>query len=346
MKNDDIVASVRTELLERYKKLEQKSDILKAPELKDLFARIPTLEPRERAAFGQAINALSMELKAMVAAESGDEKELEPIDVTAPFDTNATRPELLPSDHGTIHPLSQEIAKLSDIFNRMGFTIEESREIDDQYHMFETLNFPAGHPARDDYDTFMTVEKDADGHPWIAPAHTSTMQNRVLKKYRQNLENGEAIAAVVPDRVFRNEDLDARHEHTFYQLEGVYVSKDVHAGMLVATLQKFLEEYYGRKLEVRVNPYYFPFTEPSFEFSLSCPFCNREGCKVCSHEGWIELLGCGMIHPNVLKAADIDPTVYTGFAWGVGVDRLVMMKNGIEDVRHFHSAKLDFLRQF
>jgi phenylalanyl-tRNA synthetase alpha chain len=172
------------------------------------------------------------------------------------------------------------------------------------------------------------------------------MQNRVLKKYRQNLEKGEAIAAVVPDRVFRNEDLDARHEHTFYQLEGVYVSKDVHAGMLVATLQKFLEEYYGRALDVRVNPYYFPFTEPSFEFSLSCPFCNQKGCKVCSHEGWIELLGCGMIHPSVLKAADIDPGVYTGFAWGVGVDRLVMMKNGIEDVRHFHSAKLDFLRQF
>jgi len=346
MKNDDIVASVRAELLARYKTLEQKSDILKAPELKDLFARIPTLEPRERAAFGQAINALSVELKAMVAAESGDEQELEPIDVTAPFDVNSSRPDLLPSDQGTVHPLSQEIARLSDIFNRMGFVIEESREIDDQYHMFETLNFPAGHPARDDYDTFMTVEKDSDGHPWIAPAHTSTMQNRVLKKYRKNLEQGDAIAAVVPDRVFRNEDLDARHEHTFYQLEGVYVSKDVHAGMLVATLQKFLEEYYGRALTVRVNPYYFPFTEPSFEFSLSCPFCDQAGCKVCSHEGWIELLGCGMIHPNVLKAADIDPTVYTGFAWGVGVDRLVMMKNGIEDVRHFHSAKLDFLKQF
>lgn len=346
MKNDDIVASVRTELLERYKTLEQKSDILKAPELKDLFARIPTLEPRERAAFGQAINALSVELKAMVAAESGIEQELEPIDVTAPFDTNSARPDLLPSDQGTLHPLSQEIARLSDIFNRMGFVIEESREIDDQYHMFETLNFPPGHPARDDYDTFMTVEKDKDGHPWIAPAHTSTMQNRVLKKYRENLDNGDAIAAVVPDRVFRNEDLDARHEHTFYQLEGVYVSKDVHAGMLVATLQKFLEEYYGRSLTVRVNPYYFPFTEPSFEFSLSCPFCDQAGCKVCSHEGWIELLGCGMIHPNVLKAADIDPAIYTGFAWGVGVDRLVMMKNGIEDVRHFHSAKLDFLKQF
>jgi len=136
MKNDDIVASVRTELLAQYETLEQKSDILKAPELKELFARIPTLEPRERAAFGQAINALSVELKAMVAAESGNEKELEPIDVTAPFDTNASRPDLLPSDQGTIHPLSQEIAQLSDIFNRMGFMIEESREIDDQYHMF------------------------------------------------------------------------------------------------------------------------------------------------------------------------------------------------------------------
>ena len=174
------------------------------------------------------------------------------------------------------------------------------------------------------------------------------MQNRVLKKYYDQLKAGDAIAAIVPDRVFRNEDLDARHEHTFYQLEGVYVAKGVHAGMLIATLQKFLEEYYGKKLEVRVNPYYFPFTEPSFEFALSCPFCEQKdkACKVCSGEGWIELLGCGMIHPNVLRAADIDPEVYTGFAFGCGIDRLVMMKYGIEDVRHFESAKLDFLRQF
>ena len=272
--------------------------------------------------------------------------ELPAIDVTAPFDANYTLPGLLPREQGSKHPLMQEIERLSDIFGRMGFVIEQSREIDDQYHMFETLNFPKGHPARDDYDTFMTVETDADGEPLIAPAHTSTMQHRVLKKYRTNLEKDEAIAAVVPDRVFRNEDLDARHEHTFYQLEGVYVAKGVHAGMLVATLQKFLEEYYGKSLNVRVNPFYFPFTEPSFEFALSCPFCDQKGCSVCSHEGWIELLGCGMIHPNVLRAAGIDPTVYTGFAWGCGVDRLVMMKYAIEDVRHFHSAKLDFLRQF
>lgn len=346
MNLDELVALTRKELLERYASLEKKSDILKAPELKDLFARIPTLEPRERAGFGQAINELSLELKALVAAESADEKKLKSIDVTAPFDVNQASPVLLPSQNGTIHPLMQEIGILSDIFERMGFVIEDSREIDDQYHMFETLNFPQGHPARDDYDTFMTVEKDKDGHPLIAPAHTSTMQNRVLQKYKANLENGEAIAAVVPDRVFRNEDLDARHEHTFYQFEGIYVGKGVHAGMLIATLKSFLDEYYGKDLKVRVNPFYFPFTEPSFEFALSCPFCDGRGCHVCSNEGWIELLGCGMIHPNVLKAADIDPNIYTGFAWGGGVDRLVMMKYGIEDVRHFESAKLDFLRQF
>jgi phenylalanyl-tRNA synthetase alpha chain len=344
----DRIAQTREELLGRYDTLEHKADILKARELKDLFAMIPSLQPHERAAFGQAVNKLSVELKTKVQAESVEATTLPSIDVTAPLDSNATMPRLLPAEQGSMHPLMTEIARLSEIFGRMGFVTEQSREIDDQYHMFEALNFPLGHPARDDYDTFMTVETDPDGHPLIAPAHTSTMQNRVLKKYKPNLEAGDAIAAIVPDRVFRNEDVDARHEHTFYQVEGVYVAKDVHAGMLIATLQKFLEEYYGRKLEVRVNPFYFPFTEPSFEFALSCPFCGGEdtSCKVCSGEGWIELLGCGMIHPNVLKAADIDPNVYTGFAFGCGVDRLVMMKHAIEDVRHFHSAKLDFLRQF
>ena len=273
---------------------------------------------------------------------------LPPIDITAPMDINAPWPELLPSDRGTIHPLSREIDRISDIFNRMGFVTEESREIDDQFHMFESLNFPKGHPARDDYDTFMTEETDANGDRLIAPAHTSTMQNRVLKKYHGNLEKGEAIASIVPDRVFRNEDLDARHEHTFYQVEGVYVAKGVNVGNLIATLQEFLQEYYGKKLDVRVNPFYFPFTEPSFEFALSCPFCEGKNpdCKVCSGEGWIELLGCGMIHPNVLEAADIDPNEYTGFAFGCGIDRLVMMKYGIEDVRHFESGRLDFLEQF
>jgi phenylalanyl-tRNA synthetase alpha chain len=265
------------------------------------------------------------------------------IDVTAPFDLNVPateRPRLLTADNGSVHPIMRERDHILDIFYRMGFTASESREIDDDYHMFTALNFPEGHPARDDYDTFMTEEG------LIAPAHTSTMQNRLLKKYKSDLESGKPIAIVVPDRVFRNEDLDARHEHTFHQLEGIYVDKGIHTGHLIATLKTFLSEYYQKDIEVKTQPFYFPFTEPSFEFALSCPFCDKAGCNVCSYSGWIEVLGCGMIHPNVLKEAGIDPNVYTGFAWGGGIERLVMMKYDIEDVRHFFSGKLEFLRQF
>ena len=325
-------------------------EFLRDRRLRELYEQIKSLPPVERGPFGKRINELKQAIEQAidVRLEELEKVDLKPIDVTAPMDVNSPKPELLLSEQGTIHPLSAEIERISEIFNRMGFVTEESREIDDQFHMFESLNFPKGHPARDDYDTFMTEETDSNGDRLIAPAHTSTMQNRVLMKYRDNLEKGEAIAAIVPDRVFRNEDLDARHEHTFYQVEGVYVSRRVNVGNLIATLQEFLQEYYGKKLDVRVNPFYFPFTEPSFEFALSCPFCEGKNpeCKVCSGEGWIELLGCGMIHPNVLRAAQIDPNEYTGFAFGCGIDRLVMMKYGIEDVRHFESGKLDFLEQF
>lgn len=344
------INDLKNTLLARVKSSDTPQEVLRAPEFRDLYAQIPQQAPEQRAAFGQQVNELKQAVEQAVAERKSELEQVSrpSIDITAPFDVNSLRPSLLAAEQGTTHPLTTEIRRIAEIFARMGFVIEESREIDDQYHMFETLNFPKGHPARDDYDTFMTVQTDRDGDPLIAPAHTSTMQNRTLVKYRDQLATGEAIAAVVPDRVFRNEDLDARHEHTFYQVEGIYVAKGVHAGMLIATLQSFLEEYYGKKLNVQVNPFYFPFTEPSFEFALSCPFCegNNPSCKVCSGEGWIELLGCGMIHPNVLKAADIDPNEYTGFAFGCGIDRLVMMKYAIEDVRHFESAKLDFLRQF
>ena len=341
---------VRSILVSRVSGAAEPRSVLRSTELRELYGVIATLPSEERGSFGKKVNELKQELERLVTAREAElsKVDLPPIDVTAPMDINAPRPGLLASERGTIHPLMREIDRISDIFNRMGFVTEESREIDDQFHMFESLNFPKGHPARDDYDTFMTEETDANGDRLIAPAHTSTMQNRVLKKYHGNLAKSEAIAAIVPDRVFRNEDLDARHEHTFYQVEGVYVAKGVNVGNLIATLQEFLQEYYGKKLDVRVNPFYFPFTEPSFEFALSCPFCEGKNpdCKVCSGEGWIELLGCGMIHPNVLKAADIDPNKYTGFAFGCGIDRLVMMKYGIEDVRHFESGKLDFLEQF
>lgn len=341
------IQQLTTLLLERVAQSQNPSEILRAPEFRELYARIPSLAPAERGEFGKRVNELKQVVEEAIASRQNalETIDLPPIDVTAPFDINSQMPHLLPTENGTSHPLMQEIALVSDIFTRMGFVTEGSREIDDQYHMFETLNFPKGHPARDDYDTFMTVETDANGDPLIAPAHTSTMQHRTLTKYRDNLLAGKPIAAIVPDRVFRNEDLDPRHEHTFYQVEGVYVAKGVNVGNLVATLQTFLEEYYGRTLNVRINPYYFPFTEPSFEFALECPFC-KAGCSVCSQSKWIELLGCGMIHPNVLRAADIDSNEYTGFAFGCGIDRLVMMKYQIEDIRHLESGKLNFLRQF
>lgn len=343
------IAEVAELLKKRFAEAEDKNEALKAVELKALYAEIPTLPPEERAAFGKEINQLKSELEQMAAAHQEQAEALPPIDVTAPFDLNtppAKRPQFLTADHGSNHPLMTEIQKITDIFYRMGFVVEESRQLDNDYNMFTSLNFPEGHPARDDYDTFSTAETDSAGKPLIAPAHTSTMQNRVLKKYKSQLEQGKPIAAVIPGRVFRNEDLDARHEHTFYQLEGIYVGKGVHAGHLLATLKTFLQEYYGKELEIKTQPFYFPFTEPSFEFALSCPFCDKQGCRICSQAGWIELLGCGMTHPNVYKMAGIDPEVYTGFAWGFGIERLVMMKHNIEDIRHFESGKLDFLKQF
>lgn len=336
------VADTAAKLTKRLDSLDNKASILRAPELKALYDELPQLKPEERATFGKEINQLKAELQKLVDASEQANEKVEPLDVTAPFDLNTPPdklPKLLTVDQGSKHPLMKEIETISDIFYRMGFTVAASRQIDDEYHMFDSLNFPKDHPARDDYDTFVTTEG------LIAPAHTSTMQNRVLRTYKANLEKGQPIAVLIPDRVYRNEDLDARHEHTFYQHEGIYVAKNVHAGQLMATLKTFLSEYYQKEIEIKTQPFYFPFTEPSFEFALSCPFCDKAGCKVCG-EGWIELLGCGMIHPNVLKMAGIDPDVYTGFAWGGGIDRLVMMKYDIDDVRYFESGKLEFLRQF
>jgi len=338
-KNEEVQAAA-ARLNQQFEEAEDKRTVLRSAELRALYERLKTLPAGEpRASFGAEVNHLRQELERKVKEANTPALVREPIDVTAPFDVNAAKPQLLTADNGSIHPLSAEIEKITDIFARMGFNAVESREIDDDYHMFTSLNFPPDHPARDEYDTFVTDEG------LFAPAHTSIMQNRVLKEGKEGLEKGQPIAAIIPGRVFRNEDLDARHEHTFYQLEGIYVDKGIHAGHLVATLKTFLEEYFSRELKVKTQPFYFPFTEPSFEFTLSCPFCDAKGCYICSQTGWIELLGCGMIHPNVLKEGGIDPSVYSGFAWGCGIDRLVMMKYDIEDVRHFESANLKFLRQ-
>jgi phenylalanyl-tRNA synthetase alpha chain len=335
------IDDARTALKATFDGLEDKKAILRDTELKALFDGIKEIEPEKRAEYGKAVNALKLEVQSWLDAEAELVEVSSPIDVTAPWDVNVSadaRPALLPSEQGSVHPLTAEIEHISGIYERMGFVVEESREIDDDYHMFTSLNFPEDHPARDDYDTFMTDEG------LVAPAHTSTMQNRVLRKYASNLEAGEPIAVIVPDRVFRNEDIDATHEHTFYQIEGVYVNKGVTVGNLIATLSAFMNEYFGQELKTKLQPFYFPFTEPSFEFAIERPDALKKDDS--EEQKWLELLGCGMIHPNVLREAGIDPEVYTGFAWGNGIERLVMMKHGIEDIRHFESANLKFLRQF
>lgn len=301
------------------------------------YAKIKDLPADQRADFGKKINERKNQLNAEIAAAeaAAEQEDVAPLDISAPCDINGQMPEFLTADQGSQHPLMTELDRVISIYQSMGFDVIESVQLDDEYHMFDSLNFAKGHPARDGYDTFRTEEG------FIPPAHTSTMQNRVLKANAHKLKEGKAIAVAVPGRVYRNEDIDATHEHTFYQCEGVYVSEDCTLGNMLAILREFFEKYYGQKLNIKTQPGYFPFTEPSLEFLIEKP--ASLGGK---GDGWLEMLGCGMIHPNVLKAAGIDPTKYQGFAWGGGIDRLIMLRYQLNDIRYLESAKLDFLKEF
>ena len=309
-------------------------------ELKDLnaeYAKIKDVPVSERGKFGRELNAKKMALldKIMKAEAARTDAEVDALDITAPCAPNEKLPELYSPLLGSRHPLMAELDRVLEIYQMMGFDVVESRQLDDEYHMFDSLNFAKEHPARDGYDTFRTEEG------LIPPAHTSTMQNRVLKQFKSKLARGKEIAVVVPGRVYRNEDVDATHEHTFYQCEGVYVSPDCTMGQMLGILREFFEKYYEQKLNIRTQPGYFPFTEPSLEFMIEKPksLGGKKG-------DFLEMLGCGMIHPNVLRTAGIDPTKYHGFAWGGGIDRLVMLRYGLSDVRYFESANLNFLRNF
>ncbi len=331
------IEDVRTNLLSQIAKSNTPREILKSSELKKLYGAIGSLQPEQRGAYGKSINDLKVVLENAIATKEAEMEDLtvQSIDVTAPFDVNGGKAGLLPTDNGSQHPLTTELEDVVDIFTRMGFEAIESRQIDDDEHMFSALNFPDNHPARDGYDTFRTEEG------FIPPAHTSTMQNRILKAGKAKLEAGGQIAAVSYGRCFRNEDVDTTHEHTFYQCEGVFVSSSANLGQLLGTLRGFFEVYYGQKLKIKTQPAYFPFVEPGLEFAIEKPAAlgGRPG-------EWLEMLGCGMIHPNVLRSAGINPEKYRGFAWGGGIDRLVMLKYGIEDIRHFEAGKLAFLRKF
>lgn len=331
------IEDVRHNLLAKVAASTTPRDVFKAGEIKQLYSKLVTLEPSERGAYGKAVNDLKIALEAAVSQREAIINDLAVValDVTSPWEVNSRPLSLLPAEQGRQHPLSRELEVVVDIFTRMGFEAVESRQIDDDFHMFGSLNFPANHPARDGYDTFRTEEG------FIPPAHTSTMQNRILKAGKSKLEAGGQIAAVSYGRVFRNEDVDATHEHTFYQCEGVLVSETASLADMLGTLRAFFEAYYGQNLKIKTQPAYFPFVEPGLEFAIEKPAAlgGRTG-------EWLEMLGCGMIHPNVLQAADIDPSKYQGFAWGGGIERLVMLKYGIEDLRHFESGRLAFLRKF
>lgn len=324
-------------LLQRVAESKTPREVLRAPEFKEMYSAIATLPPEEKGAFGKQVNEVKVAVEQAIEARENEleSADVEPLDVTAPWSVNGSKPQLLPTEQGTQHPLTKELENVIDIFTRMGFEAVESRQIDDDHHMFGALNFPEDHPARDGYDTFRTEEG------FIPPAHTSTMQHRILKDGKAKLEAGGQIAAISYGRVFRNEDVDATHEHTFYQVEGVFVSRNANLGEMLGTLRSFFETYYGQALRIKTQPAYFPFVEPGLEFAIEKP------AAIGGKPGeWLEMLGCGMIHPNVLREAGIDPTEYRGFAWGGGVERLVMLKYGIEDLRHFESGKLAFLRKF
>jgi len=295
---------------------------------------IPTLTSSERRVAGEKINLLKAEAEKALNIKEQELKE-QSLRSTVSQQLDVTLPGIKPQTAGgSLHPITKMREKAEEIFLQMGFEIIEPRELDDDYHVFESLNIPPQHPARDMWDTFWTQEG------YIPITHTSSMQNRVIKARKP------PVRAIIPGRCFRREATDARHEHTFYQIEGVYVDKGITLTDLIGTLKTFMEAFYGQEVKYRIHPTYFPFVEPGLEFLIQCVICLGKGCSTCGQSGWLELVPCGPIHPKVLLMAGVDAEKYSAFAWGLGLDRLVMIKYGIEDIRHFHSGDLRFLKQF
>ena len=246
------------------------------------------------------------------------------IDITLPVNTGI----------GSLHPRTVLQQEIEQVFISMGFTVDKGNEIETEFNNFDAVNVPSTHPARDMQDTFWL------NNGQVLKTHTSAGQNRILSKYKGTCR------VIFPGRCFRNEALDAGHENTFFQMEGVIVDKEVSVANLIYFMKEMLSKVFKKEVEVRLRPGYFPFTEPSFEMDVKCPFCGGVGCKTCGNSGWIELCPCGMIHPNVLKMAGIDPNVYSGCAFGLGFDRLVMIKSNLNDIRVLNSGNLKVLKPF
>jgi phenylalanyl-tRNA synthetase alpha chain len=300
----------------------------------ELTGSIPTLPKEERGAFGQEANALKNRINALVAEK---EKLLSGAASRASGagETDIYMPGISP-DLGRLHPLTQVIDEICAIFTRMGFSIVEGPEIETEFNNFTGLNIPLDHPSRDAFDTFYLK----DYSKLLLRSHTSPVQIRAMKSRKPPL------AIVVPGRVYRPDAVDASHSFMFNQIEGFMVDTDIKFSDLKGVLEAFAKGVFGQDIKMRFRPHFFPFTEPSAEVDISCIICKGKGCSVCGRKGWLEILGSGMIHPNVFKQVGIDPKIYTGFAFGMGVERIAMLKYGINDIRLFAENDLRFLKQF
>ena len=306
----------------------------------DLLKGMKELSNDERKVFGQKVNELKGLVNQKITEKTQELKEKEiqkEIELMPEFDLSM--PPVM--DRGSYHPITLVQRECERIFKSMGFTVEDYSEIVTDYECFESLNIPKHHPARDMQDTYYLTNGQ------LLKSQTSAAQNAIYKKYRDALVNdGVPIKAIFPGRCFRNEATDACHENTFFQMEGVMVDKNISISNLIYFMKTMLSEVFQKDLKVRLRPGFFPFVEPGFELDISCLICGGEGCPSCKHSGWLELCPCGMIHPEVLKAGGIDPDEYTGFAFGLGLTRLVMMKYGIKDIRDLNSGSLKTLSQF
>ena len=300
--------------------------------VKALMSEMKNVPPENKKEMGKALNDLKIfaenkyeELKSLTEqTESSTQNKL---DLTLPGDSLKT---------GSLHPISIVRNKMVSIFQRLGFAVAEGPEIEDDWHNFTALNLPENHPARDMQDTFY-VSQNPD---WMLRTHTSSVQVREMEK------GVLPIRIICPGRVYRNETISARAHCFFHQVEGLYISDNVSFADLKQTLYFFVQEMFGKEIKVRFRPSYFPFTEPSAEMDISCLICGGEGCNVCKHTGWVEILGCGMVHPNVLENCKIDSNKYSGFAFGMGIERITMLKYQIKDLRIFSENDLRFLKQF
>ncbi len=336
---------------------ELKTKLLKATDLMDLdkirvaflgkkgsitalLKGMKDLSADERKSLGAEINRLKSYAAQKIEERISElkEKEIEKeISAMPQFDIST------PADmeRGSYHPITLVQRQCETIFRSMGFTVEDYSEIVTDYECFESLNIPKHHPARDMQDTYYLENGQ------LLKSQTSAAQNAILKKYGKNLiENGVPIKAIFPGRCFRNEATDACHENTFFQMEGVMVDRDISISNLIFFMKTMLSEVFQKDIKVRLRPGFFPFVEPGFELDISCLICGGTGCASCKHSGWLELCPCGMIHPNVLKEGGVDPDKYTGFAFGLGLTRLAMMKYGIKDIRDLNSGNLKSLSQF